>query len=57
MKGNESLIFVKNSKGFRVAGTSCGSLQKKLEVRADKKLGVNWQMVLYGYDNSLKSVF
>ena len=48
MKGNESLIFVKNSKGFRVAGTSCGSLQKKLEVRADEKLGVNWQMVLSG---------
>lgn len=48
MKDNESLIFVKNINRFRVARTSCGSLEKKLEVRADKKLGVNWQMVLYG---------
>ena len=36
MKGNEILIFVKNSKGYYVAVTSCGSLEKKLEIRADK---------------------
>lgn len=31
-----------------MAGTLCGSLEKELEIRADKQLGVNWQMVLYG---------